>query len=78
MRHSLFIAMIAILANNKELRSLHRRNLTREKNQVNKMQSIIALSGKFIRIFFAVLRKGVDYDPEKMLEDMRYSLPEAA
>lgn len=78
LRYSLFIAMIAILANNAEFRSLHRRNLTREKNPLNKMQSIIALSGKLIRIFFAVLSKGVDYSPEKMLGDMRNTLPEAA
>jgi transposase len=32
----------------------------------NKMQ-FIALCGKLIRVFFAILTKGVDYSPEKML-----------
>ena len=37
---------------------------------------MIAISCKLIRIFFAVLKKGVDYDARKMLEDIRR--PEAA
>jgi len=37
-------------------RSLHQRNLTRENNPLNKMQSIVALCGKLIRIFYALLK----------------------
>jgi len=78
LRHSLFFAMIAILGKNTEFRSLHLRNLTREKNPLNKMQSIIALCGKLIRVFFALLSKGVDYSPEKMLCDIQLPMQEAA
>lgn len=78
LRHGLFFAMIAILANNPEFRSLHHRNLTREKNPLNKMQSIIALCGKLIRIFYALLSKGADYSPEKMIGDIQRTLPQAA
>jgi transposase len=78
LRHGLFMAMIAILGKNPEFRSLHQRNLMREKNPLNKMQSIIALCGKLIRIFFALLSKGVDYNPEKMLVDMQQSIKQAA
>ena len=78
LRHGLFFAMIAILANNPEFRSLHQRNLTREKNPLNKMQSIIALCGKLIRIFYALLSKGVEYSPEKMIGDIQRSMPQAA
>ena len=78
LRHGLFFAMIAILANNSEFRTLHQRNLTREKNPLNKMQSIIALCGKLIRIFYVLLSKGVDYSPEKMMGDIQWTLPQAA
>jgi transposase len=78
LRHSLFFAMIAILAHNPEFRSLHQRNLTRENNPLNKMQSIVALCGKLIRIFYALLSKGVDYDPEKMLNDIHQPVQQAA
>ena len=78
LRHSLFFSMIAMLGKNQEFRLLHQRNLTRENNPLNKMQSIIALCGKLIRVFFAILTKGVDYSPEKMLKDMEQSIRVAA
>ena len=59
LRHSLFFSMIAMLGKNQEFRLLHQRNLMRENNPLNKMQSIIALCGKLIRVFFAILTKGV-------------------
>jgi len=70
--------MIAMLGKNQEFRLLHQRNLMRENNPLNKMQSIIALCGKLIRVFFAILTKGVDYNPEKMLRDMEQSIKVAA
>jgi hypothetical protein len=70
--------MIAMLGKNREFRLLHQRNLMRENNPLNKMQSIIALCGKLIRVFFAILTKGVDYSPEKMLGDMEQSSRVAA
>ena len=78
LRHSLFFSMIAMLGKNQEFRLLHQRNLMRENNPLNKMQSIIALCGKLIRVFFAILTKGVDYSPEKMLGDMEQSIRVAA
>ncbi len=78
LRHGLFFSMIAMLGKNQEFRLLHQRNLMRENNPLNKMQSIIALCGKLIRVFFAILTKGVDYNPEKMLTDMEQSIRVAA
>lgn len=78
LRHGLFMTMIAILGKNQEFQELHHRNLTREKNPLNKMQSIIALCGKLIRVFYAILSKGVDYDPEKMMGDIQQSMKAAA
>ena len=78
LRHGLFMTMIAILGKNPEFRELHHRNLTREKNPLNKMQSIIALCGKLIRVFYAILSNGVDYNPEKMMGDIQQSLKAAA
>jgi len=78
LRHGLFMAMIAILSKNPEFRELHHRNLTREKNPLNKMQSIVALCGKLIRVLYAILNKSVDYNPEKMMGDIQQSLKTAA
>ena len=32
------------------------------------MQSVVAIACKVLRVFYAILTKGVDYDGEKMLE----------
>ena len=34
------------------------------------MQSVIAVACKLIRIFYTILTKGVDYDSQKMLNDI--------
>ena len=66
LRHALYQTMIPILATNEEFRSLHQRNLTRTQNPLTKMQSLIALCGKLLRVIFALLTKGVEYDPSKI------------
>jgi len=78
LRHGLFMAMITILATNQEFRLLHQKNLTREKNPLTKMQSIIALCGKLIRVFYGLLRNGTDYSAEKMLGDIELGMRAAA
>lgn len=78
LRHGLFMAMITILATNSEFRHLHKKNITRETNPLNKMQSIIALCGKLIRVFYALLRTGRDYSAEKMLGDIEQGMKAAA
>jgi len=78
LRHGLFMAMITILATNAEFRMLHQKNLTREKNPLTKMQSIIALCGKLIRVFYCLLRTGKNYSAEKMLGDIDQGMKTAA
>lgn len=77
LREGLFRAIIPILANNPEFRVMHQKNLTRENNPLNKMQSIIALCGKLIRVIFAIMTKGYAYDANKMMSDMNQSMKAA-
>lgn len=35
------------------------------------MQSIMVLACKFLRVAFAVLKKGVSYNPKKMVADIK-------
>lgn len=77
LREGLFRAIISMLATNQEFRMLHQRNLGREKNPLKKMESIIALCGKLIRVIFAILTKGNDYNAGKMIEDMKMSMKAA-
>ncbi len=71
LRAILFNAAIPLIATNPEFRELHRYYTTRESNPLKKKQSVIAISCKLIRVFYAVLTKGVAYDPQKMMSDIR-------
>ena len=70
LRAVLFNAAIPLIAKNPEFRSLHEYYTTRANNPLKKKQSVIAISCKLIRIFYAILSKGVTYDPQKMLSDI--------
>ncbi len=63
---------MALVSKNAEFRELHRYYTTREINPLKKMQSLMAVACKLIRVFYAVLTKGAAYDPEKMLSDIRH------
>lgn len=72
LRAVLFRAAISLVSKhgNQEFRELHRYYTTREKNPLKKKQSIIAMSCKLIRVFYALVTKGVSYDPVKLLADI--------
>mgnify|MGYP006980358469 FL=1 len=38
---------------------------------MKKMQSLMAISAKLIRVFYAMLTKGVEYDSKKMVGDIK-------
>lgn len=70
LRKILYQVMIPLLARNKEFREIYDYYLTRVKNPLKRRQAMIAVSCKLIRVFYAVLTKGVDYDRTKMLSDI--------
>ena len=70
LRAVLFNAAIPLIAKNPEFRSLHEYYTTRANNPLKKKQSVIAISCKLIRVFYAILANGVIYDPEKMISDI--------
>jgi len=77
LREGLFRGIITMLATNQEFRVMHQKNLTREKNPLTKMESIIALCGKLIRVMYVILTKGHDYEANKMMNDMNRSMKAA-
>jgi len=70
LRSVLFNAAIPLIALNPEFRSMHEYYTTRANNPLKKKQSVIAISCKLIRVFYAILAKGVTYDPQKMMSDI--------
>jgi transposase len=71
LRYLLFEVAISVVSKNEEFRELHHYYTTRGKNPLKKMQSLIAVACKLIRVFFVILTKGVDYDGQKLMSDIR-------
>lgn len=79
LRALLFQGIMPLVAKNAEFRALHQHYTTRSENPLKKKQSLVLLCCKLIRIIFALLRKQVAYDPQKMMSDIkRAGLPAAA
>lgn len=70
LRHILFEASMPLVRSNPEFKEIHRYYTTREKNPLTKMQSLIAITNKLIRVFYVMLTTGDKYDGEKMLRDI--------
>ena len=66
----MYEAAISVIGKNKEFREIHDYYRTRKQNPLKKMQSVIAIACKLIRIFYTILTKGVAYDGQKMLSDI--------
>ena len=78
LRYVLYEAAISVVGKNAEFREIHEYYQTRKKNPLKKMQSVVAVACKLIRIFYAILTKGVDYDESKLLGDIRRPQMQAA
>ena len=71
LRYLLFEVAMSLTGKNPEFRALHHYYTTRKINPLKKMQSLMAIAGKVTRVFYAMLTKGVVYDPVKMLGDIK-------
>lgn len=70
LRKILYQVMVPLLARNKEFRGIYDYYVTRVKNPLKRRQAMVAVSCKLIRVFYAVLTKGVEYDSFKMMSDI--------
>ena len=59
------------MAHAEEFKELHRYYTTRADNPLKKMQSLIVIACKLLRIIYTILKKGTVYDLKKMLMDIR-------
>lgn len=81
LRYWLFQAAKSAVAHAYEFKQLHVHYTTRPDNPLKKMQSLIVIACKILRVIYTILKTGTKYDPEKMLRDIRYPqsmVPQAA
>ena len=71
LRYWLFQAAKSAVTHADEFKILHAYYTTRERNPLKKMQSLIVIACKILRVIYTILKTGRDYDPEKMLKDIK-------
>lgn len=70
LRKILFQVMLPMIKNNAEFREVYEYFTTRQKNPLKGKQAIVAAGCKLIRVFYAILKRGVDYNPQKLRTDI--------
>ena len=71
LRYVLYEAAVSVVSHSPEFKSIHQYYTRREKNPLKKMQSLIAVACKLIRVFYLILRTGATYDSSKLMGDIR-------
>jgi hypothetical protein len=61
---------MSAVKNNSEFKEIHLYFTTRKDNPLKKMQSLMAVAAKIIRVFYGMVKNGTEYDPERFLRDI--------
>ena len=70
LRKILFQAVLPLIRSNRAFRDVYQYYTTRIQNPLKGKQAMIAVGCKLIRVFYALLTKGTDYDAEKLSSDI--------
>ncbi len=71
LRKHIFLMAFQVSRHAPEWKTLHEYYTTRPGNQLKPLQSLMALSGKLIRVIWILLKTDQKYDPEKMLTQIK-------
>lgn len=71
LRYWLFQAAKSAVSHADEYKQLHEYYKTRTNNPLKKMQSLIVIACKILRVIYTILKTGTTYDPQKLLKDIR-------
>ena len=74
LRYVLYEAAVSVVSHSPEFKSIHQYYTTRDKNPLKKMQSMIAVACKLIRVFYKIMTSGVSYNGEKLITDIHRPL----
>ena len=74
LRALLFRVIMPLVSKNDEFKMLHEYYTNRKENPLKKKQSLILLCCKLIRIFFTIITKKVEYNPQKLISDTGFKL----
>ena len=74
LRYWLFQAAKSAVSHADESKQLHEYYTTRTNNPLKKMQSLIVIACKILRVIYTILKTGTTYDPQKLLKDIKRPL----
>ena len=72
LRYWLFQAARSAVSHGEEYKRIHVHYTTRAGNPLQKMQSLIVIACKILRVIYTMQKTGKRYDPEKLQKDIRY------
>ena len=55
-----------------EFKQLHEYYTTRSNNPLKKMQSLVVIACKILRVIYTILKTGTTYDSQNLLKDIKY------
>ena len=70
LRALLFRAILPMTAKNEVFNKLHHYNISQKERPMKKMQSLIALCCRLIRIVYSIITKEQRFDPDRLLKDI--------
>ena len=73
LRYWLFQAAKSAVSHAEEFKQLHTYYTTRATNPLKKMQSLIVLACKILRVIYTILKTGTKYTSKRMLQDIKRS-----
>lgn len=71
LRYWLFQAAKSVVAHAEEWKLLHVYYTTRPDNPLKKLQSLIVIACKLLRVIYTILKTGTTYDPTRLLRDIK-------
>lgn len=70
LRYQLYEASLVLIGQNDEFKEIYSYYLTREKNPLKKMQALMAVACKLLRILYALITKGEKYNASRITGDI--------
>lgn len=68
----LFQAAKSAVSHADEFKQLHEYYTTRTNNPLKKMQSLVVIACKILRVIYTILKTWTTYDPQKLLKDIKH------
>lgn len=72
LRYRLFQVAKSAVSHADEFKQLHEYYTTRSNNPLKKMQSLVVIACKILRVIYTILKTGTTYDPQKLLKDIKH------